>query len=130
MRASARQRVIGREDGDFLVVRCPRDSDVSTPESLWQEDPHAESLAYTLGTRVTPAEIRRRTRAFSIAPAERVVRAAALNDRERMILRESEGKRSYAAIGRKHGISRERARQIVKRAEKVAAYLRAVGAQL
>jgi DNA-binding CsgD family transcriptional regulator len=120
--------VIGREDGDFLIVRCPRDSDVSTPESLWQEDPHAESLAYTLGTRVTPAAIRRRTRACSIAPVERTIRAATLNDRERAILRESEAERSYAEIGREHDLSRERVRQIVKRAQKIAVYLRATGA--
>jgi DNA-binding CsgD family transcriptional regulator len=122
------KEAVGREDGEFLLERCPRENDVSTPESLWKEDAHAESLAYTLGKRLTPLEVRRRTLADSIALAKRSVREATLDDRQWAILRESEAGRSYEEIGRNRGISRQRVGALVLRARKVAAYLRAVGA--
>jgi DNA-binding CsgD family transcriptional regulator len=119
---------VGREDGEFLLERCPRESDVSTPESLWKEDPLAESLPYTLGKRVMPLEVRGRTLADSIAPAKRSVREATLDDRQWAILRESEAGRSYEEIGRNRGISRQRVGALVLRGRKVAAYRRATGA--
>lgn len=127
MRASAREQAIGCDDGEYLIARCPRDWDVSTPQSLWEENPSAESLAYTLGKWLSPADVHQRTLIYFIAPTKRALKIITLNDREWTMLREYEAERNYAAIGRKHGITRERARQIVTRAQRVAAYRRAVG---
>jgi DNA-binding CsgD family transcriptional regulator len=127
MRASARTQAVGCDDGKFLIARCPRDWDVSTPQSLWKESPYAESLAYTLGRWLPPADTHRRTLIHFIAPTKRAMRAIALSDREWTMLREYKAERNYAAIGRKHGLTRERVRQILMRAQKVAAYRRAVG---
>ncbi len=127
MRASTREQAIGCDDGEYLIARCPRDWDVSTPQSLWEENPSAESLTYTLGKWLSPADVHQRTLIYFIAPTKRALKIITLNDREWTMLREYEAKRNYAAIGRKHGITRERARQIVTRAQRVAAYRRVVG---
>jgi DNA-binding CsgD family transcriptional regulator len=124
MRGWSRRRPVGREDGEYLVARCPRDVLVSTPRSLWEEDrANVEAFRFTLGGRVTPAEARDRMRRLAKLPG-RVAREAALDERDRTILRESEAKRTYKAIGREHGISHQRVRQIVDRERKLAARLR------
>jgi hypothetical protein len=121
MRGSSRRRPVGREDGEYIVARCPRDVLVSTPQSLWEEDrANLESFAFTLGRRITSTETRSRTRRLARLPA-RVAREAALDERDRAILRESEAKRTYKAIGQEHGISDQRVRQIVDRERKLAA---------
>jgi DNA-directed RNA polymerase sigma subunit (sigma70/sigma32) len=126
MRASAGKRAIGREDGEFLVARCPCGSDVSTPQSFWEDDPHTNSFAYTRGQRLTPTDIRRRTLNGPIAFALRATRRARLGNRDLTILQERDAGRTYAAIGRKHGITHERVRQLLVRAYKVIEYLDAV----
>jgi hypothetical protein len=99
MRGSSRRRPVGREDGEYIVARCPRDVLVSTPRSLWEEDrANVESVAFTLGRRITPAETRDRTRRLAKLPG-RVAREAALDERDRAIVRESEAERTYEAIG-------------------------------
>jgi hypothetical protein len=125
MRGSLRRRPVGREDGENVVVRCPRDVFVSTPRSLWEEDrANVESFAFTLGRRITPAETRGRMRRLAKLPG-RVAREAALDERDRAILGESEARgRTYKAIGREHGISDQRVRQIVDRERKLAARFR------
>jgi hypothetical protein len=124
MRGPSRRRPVGREAGEYVVVRCPRDVVVSTPQSLWEEDrAKVESFRFTLGRWVTPAETRDRMRRLAKLPG-RVAREAALDERDRRILRESEAKRTYKAIGREHGISDQRVRQIVDRERKLAARLR------
>ena len=124
MRGSSRRRPVGREDGEYVVARCPRDVLVSTPQSLWEEDTaHVESLWRTLGRRVTPAETRSRMRRLAELPG-RVAREAALDERDRAIFRESEAGRTYGAIGREHGISGQRVRQIVDRERKLVARFR------
>lgn len=120
MKAQAKQRAIGCDDGEFLIERCPCDHAVSTPESLWGEDSYAESLAYTLGRRITPIYTRRHTQRSSIAPARRAALATIPSGRHWRILQEREGKRTLATIGHEHGITRERVRQIVLRARREA----------
>jgi hypothetical protein len=127
MRASASTQAIGCDDGKYLIPRCPRDWDISTPQSLWEENPSAESLTYTLGKWLSPADVHQRTLLYFIAPTKRALKIITLNDREWTMLREYETERNYAAIGRKHGITRERARQILTRAQQVAAYRHTVG---
>ncbi|HEY5045199.1 MAG TPA: sigma factor-like helix-turn-helix DNA-binding protein [Solirubrobacteraceae bacterium] len=124
MRGWSRRRPVGREDGEYIVARCPRDVLVSTPQSLWEEDrANVESFGFTLGRRVTPAETRNRTRRLAKLPG-RVAREAALDERDRAIVRESEAERTYEAIGQEHGISDQRVRQIVDRERKLAARFR------
>jgi DNA-binding CsgD family transcriptional regulator len=124
MRGWSRRRPVGREDGEYLVVRCPRDVVVSTPQSLWEEDrAKVESFRRTLGRWIAPAETRSRTRRMAKLP-ERVAREVALDQRDRTILRESEAGRTYEVIGREHGISCHRVRQIVDRERKLASRLR------
>ena len=124
MRGSSRRRAVGREAGEYIVGRCPRDVVVSTPRSLWEEDrAKVESFAFTLGRRITPAETRDRTRRLAKL-CGRVAREVALDQRDRAILRESEAGRAYAAIGQEHGISGQRVRQIVGRERKLAARFR------
>jgi hypothetical protein len=71
-----------------------------------------DSLAYTLGCQMTPDAQRKRTR---INAATRAMRSAMVESRRRTILGEREENRTYAAIGREHGITRERVRQMADR---------------
>jgi hypothetical protein len=114
-------------------MRCPRLFIVSTPQSLWEQDPRADSLAYTLGRPITPADQRRQTRIESVDPVMRAMRSAMRTERvekrRRTILRERDQKRTYAAIGREHGITRERVRQIILRAREVLEHADTASAQ-
>lgn len=117
------EQPVGCEDGEALIMRCPCAIMVSTPQSLWEEDSCADSLAHTRGRQITPAEQRRQTWIDSIDPVRRATRAATraaiVENRRRTILRERDEKRTYAAIGREHGITRERVRKIILRAREV-----------
>jgi hypothetical protein len=124
MRPWVRRRPVGREVGEYIVTRCPRDLVVSTPRSVWAEDrAGAESFGYTLGRRITPAETRRRMRGWLIRSG-RLTREAALDERDKAIFRESQAKRSYAAIAHEHGVSGQRVSQIVHRERGLAAQFR------
>jgi hypothetical protein len=121
MRLWVRRRPVGREVGEYIVMRCPRDLVVSAPRSVWAEDrAGAESFGYTLGRRITPSETRRRMRGWLIR-SERWARESTLDVRDEAIFRESQAKRSYATIAHEHGISDERVRQIVHRERVLAA---------
>jgi hypothetical protein len=117
---SLRDQPVGCEAGQALIMRCPRVLMVSTPQSLWEQDPCADSLPCTLGRTITAADERRQIQIESVDPVMRAMRAAMRAERaerrRRTLLRERDEKRTYAAIGREHGVTRERARQIVLRA--------------
>lgn len=63
----------------------------------------------------------------------RAMRAAMRTERaekrRRTILRERDEKRTYAAIGREHGVTRERVRQIILRAREVLEHADTASAQ-
>ncbi len=117
-----RHQPVGYEEGEYIVMRCPRDLIVSTPQSVWAEDrAKLECFAYTLGRRIAPAQARNLTQVW-LSRSERLVQEAALEQRDKAIFRESQAHRSYAAIGREHGITDQRVHQIVHRERRRAAH--------